>query len=439
MGLMSELTNNIRNDEKNYGYNKDQFMFHTGFKLFDFMNGQAVYNSKKKAEEYLTGIDAGKSIMIVGPTGSGKTTLGLQLAASIMQKYDESTLFIFDFEQSHTKARIQAVTGFSDEYLDSHVEIKKVGIYTDTVLKLVNQIASFKKQHVKELLTPNKEGVLNESGEPVKIMPPTFVFIDSIASMRPREANEGDELSSLTFGGRNAIANKDLFNRLLQPCMEANIIVIAINHITQNMSMGVTPPKASTRYLKNTEAVGGGSGIQYLCNLWLKVEPGNKLEEKDKYGIKGFVGQITVVKSRNSEGGRSIDMIFNQREGFDEDLSEFEFLNANKAIKGAGVGMYLENLPTTKFRMSTIKEKLATDQEFSKEFHRLTNELLKDSISISSRVQFQTEANAEARASGEVMDVAKINAEAGKAEAADNGVVPFPANAVPENSANLNE
>ncbi len=432
MGLMSELTANIRNDEKNFGYNKDQFMFHTGFKLFDYMNGQAVYNSKTESEDYLTGIDAGKSIMIVGPTGSGKTTLGLQLAASVMQKYDESTMFIFDFEQSHTKARIQAVTGMSDEYLDSHVEIKKVGIYTDTVLKLVNQIATFKKQHEKELLTPNKEGVLDENGKPVKIIPPTFVFIDSIASMRPREANEGDELSSLTFGGRNAIANKDLFNRLLQPCMEANIIVIAINHITQNMSMAGTPPKASTRYLKQNEAVGGGSGIQYLCNLWLKVEPGTKLEEKDKYGIKGFVGQITVVKSRNSEGGKSIDLVFNQREGFDEDLSEFEFLSANKAIKGAGVGMYLENLPTTKFRMSTLKEKLATDQAFHDEFHRLAEGLLESSIKVSSKIKFQTEANAEARANGEVMDVEKVNADAPVSE-------PFPANEVPEGSMALNE
>lgn len=385
MGLLTnELNQQIRNDSKAYGYSKGQFCLKTGFPLFDYLNGTVDYKDGKPI--YNIGIDAGKSVMIVGKSGSGKSSLGIQLAASIMKKYDESTMFIYDFEQSHTKARIKSLTGMTDEYFDTHVTIKSTGIYTETILKIVKQIAKFKKEHEKELLTDNQEGVYGDDGKLVKILPPTIIFIDSIASMRTQDAQDGEEMTALTGGARNAIANKDLFNRILQPCMEANIIVISINHINDNLSMGVTPPIASTRYLKNTESISGGKAILYLSNLLIKIEAGQKLEEKDKYGIKGFIANISVIKSRNSEGGTSIDMIFNQKEGFDEDLSEFEFLKANNKIKGAGIGMYLDGLDTIKFRMSNIKEKLKTEPKFYKRFKELVDETLKEHIKVSSKL-----------------------------------------------------
>lgn len=390
MGLMTnELTRAIREDVKNFGYSKPQFMHRTCFSLLDYTNGQV--EAVKGVEVLNLGIDAGKSIMIVGKPGSGKSTMGIQIADSIMKKYAESTLFIFDFEGSHTAARIKSITGMTDEYYDEHVTLNSVGIYTESVLKLVKQIAAFKKEHEKELLVDNAEGVLDEEGKPVKILPPTIIFIDSISGMKTRDYQEGDTLNGLTSGGRSAINNKELFVRMTQPCLDANIIVIAINQVTQNMSMGVTPPTASTRYLKNTEAVGGGTGIQFMTNLWLNVEAMDKLEEKDKYGIKGFLAKVTIVKSRNSEAGRSFTLVFNQREGFDEDLSEFEFLKANQIIKGAGVGMYLEGLETVKFRMSNIKEKLATIPEFRAKWDEVVKEALESSISVSSKIVLSTE------------------------------------------------
>ena len=393
MGLMTnELTRAIREDTKNYGYSKAQFMHKTCFPLLDYTNGQV--ESVKGFEVLNIGIDAGKSIMIVGKPGSGKSTFGIQVADSIMKKYAESTLFIFDFEGSHTAARIKSITGMTDEYYDEHVTLNSVGIYTESVLKLVKQIAAFKKEHEKELLVDNAEGVLDEDGKLVKILPPTIVFIDSISGMKTRDYQEGDTLNGLTSGGRSAINNKELFVRMTQPCLDANIIVIAINQVTQNMSMGVTPPTASTRYLKNTEAVGGGTGIQFMTNLWLNVEAGDKLEEKDKYGIKGFIAKITIVKSRNAEAGRSFNLVFNQREGFDEELSEFEFLKANQLIKGAGVGMYLDGLETVKFRMSNIKEKLATVPEFKAKWDEVVKDALESSVSVSSKIVLSSEEQA---------------------------------------------
>lgn len=381
MSLMTdELNSQIRNDRETYGYNIDQLSFKSDFPMFDYLNG-SIETGPNNTSRMNLGIDQGKSIMIVGKAGSGKSTFGIQLAYSVMKKYEESTMFLFDFEQSHTKARIQAITGMSNEYFDEHITINKVGIYTETVLKLVVKIAEFKKQHKDELMTENKEGLLDKDGKPVKILPPTFVFIDSIAAMRPQEMQEGDEMASLTAGARNAIANKGVFVKMLQPCMESNIIIICINHLNQNLNLGgITPPVAQTRFIKNTESVSGGVAILYLSNLWINIEAGNKLEEKDKYGIKGYEAKITIVKSRNAAAGKAANMIFNQYEGFDEDLSEFELLKANGLIKGAGVGMYLDGLDTEKFRMSNIKEKLKASPTFATRFKELVKETLDTSL-----------------------------------------------------------
>lgn len=392
MGLLTkELNNIIRSDNSEYGYQQEQKCFNTCFKIFDYSNGTVDYSDGKPI--FNVGIDGGKNIEIIGKAGSGKSSFSIQLIYSIMKKYSESTLYIYDFEQSHTKARIKSITGMDDEYFDDHVTILSTGIYTESVLKLIKQIAAFKtsKETKEKLLTENKEGIYDKkTGELVKVLPPTFVMIDSVASMRTRDAQDGDEMSSLTAGARNAIANKDFLNRILQPCMEANIILVAINHITDNVSMNMTPPVALTRYLKNTESISGGKAFAYLPNLILKIEAGPKLEEKDKYGIKGFVATITIVKSRNSEGGKDFEMVFNQKEGFDEDLSEFEFLKKNNKIKGAGIGLYLANLDTVKFRMSNLKEKLQSDPVFRQKYDELVLETLKETTRVSSKIDTST-------------------------------------------------
>src|SRR5574344_528192 len=237
--MTNELNGQIRSDEKTFGTNKDQIVMHTGMKILDYLNGQIDYAADKTERTYI-GIDAGKSVMIVGKPGSGKSTFALQIVYGIMKKYPESTLFIEDFEQSWTEARVKSVTGMTDAYYNDHVTMSKVGIYTGTVLKLVRQISAFKKEHEKDLLTDNLEGYLDKDGKPVKILPPTFVIIDSLAYMRMSDTQEGDkadEISGLSSGARNAIANKDLMTRILQPCMLANIIPVFINHVSSNIGM----------------------------------------------------------------------------------------------------------------------------------------------------------------------------------------------------------
>ena len=384
MGLMSDLKKAIESDEKNFGKENVPFMHKSDFQIFDYLNGQLDY-SKSGKPIFNVGSDAGTSSMVVGKPGSGKSTFAYQYAYSIMKKYDESSLYIMDFENAFKESRFKSITGCDTEYYKEHVTVKSTKIYTETVLKLVMQIAKFKTspEVEKQLLIENAEGIVDEDGKLTKILPPTFIIVDSLALMRTKDFQEAgknnDEFNGLTSGGRNAIVNKELMARIIQPCQEANIIVIFINHVNTNMSMGVTPAVSSTRFLSNNKSVSGGSAVQYSVNLFIEIEAKDKLDKDDKYGIKGFKANINIIKSRNASAGISTTMIFNQEEGFDEDLSMFELLYNNKKICGAGVGMYLPGLETKKFRMSTFKERLK-DEEFKNVWDVLCKQTLEEFV-----------------------------------------------------------
>ena len=408
MGLMTnDFMMTVHNDKKRFGYQAEDYMFKTGILPLDWANAQITMRDGKPFADI--GIDMGKIIMISGKPGCGKTTFGIQLAWSVMKKYEESTMFYLDYEGAFNPDRVMGLTGMTEEEVGgfekdkdgnplpgTRVQTKQIGIYRDTILKLAFQTRNFKLEHKKELLVENKEGILDRDGTVKKILPPTFIFVDSISGITAElDKKDEEEVGSLTEGGRDAIMNKKLFKKLIQPCLEANIIVIAINQETQNMGMGVTPPTATTRYLKNTQAVGGGSGIQFFTNLWINMEAGDKIDcTSDKLkrfdGVTGFFVKGTIVKSRNSEGGRTFNMVFDQRSGFDVDLSLFELLYEN-GKGGLGVGsLKLPGLENKKFRLANVKEMILTDPEFRDRFYELAEAKLRDSVTVSKNINFDS-------------------------------------------------
>jgi RecA/RadA recombinase len=380
--FINEL-NQIMSDAK-FGYNEDQTMISTGFEVIDYLNGNATLNSDG-SKRYNTGVDAGKIITIIGKTGVGKSTLALQMASSIVRRYEQSSLFVLDFEQSNSKDRIRAITGMTEEEFDQKVNIKKIGISTETVLQMISQIKQLKLENKKDLLTPNKEGIIDpETGKLKLILPPTIIFVDSVAMMMPKEVLEGEEMTGQMSATAMAKANTQLFKRLVQPCMEANIIMIFINHINQKISTGPTPTQASINYLKQDETLPGGNAPMYLTNTLLKIISSSKLDEEKTYKIKGFEAKVELIKSRTAPAGRSINMIFNQAEGFDRDLSLLEVIKANNMLKGAGVSYSLEGLDSVKFKLSEFKQKLRENKDLANHFYTLGKTLMQSSLRESS-------------------------------------------------------
>jgi hypothetical protein len=80
-------------------------------------------------------------------------------------------------------------------------------------------------------------------------------------------------------------------------------------------------------------------------------------------------------------------MIYNQREGFDQDLSMIDYLKTCGAIGGNGKAFYIQGMDDFKFRMSNVKEKMATSPEFREHVYATARAYMQASISESSKIQ----------------------------------------------------
>jgi hypothetical protein len=179
--------------------------------------------------------------------------------------------------------------------------------------------------------------------------------------------------------------NTQLVKRLTQICAVGNIMVIFINHINDKVSTGVMPTQADINFLKQDETLPGGKAIAFLTDTLIRITTSTKLDESKTYQIKGFETKIELVKSRTAAAGRTVTMVYNQLEGFDDELSMLEFIKSNKLLKGSPVSYYIEGKDDVKFRLSTFKQVLRENSEFKDFFYTLTEKLLKESLKTSSR------------------------------------------------------
>jgi hypothetical protein len=150
-----------------------------------------------------------------------------------------------------------------------------------------------------------------------------------------------------------------VFKRITQLCKEANIILITINHILQDVQINpMMHKKATIPGLKQGERLPGGLAAQYLAGTLIRVDVGSKLKPEETFGISGFIAELQVIKSRTNIAMRSVPVIFNQATGFDNELSLFQLLKNNNKINGAGSHLYLGNREDIKFSMKTFKQTL---------------------------------------------------------------------------------
>lgn len=230
------------------------FTNETGLTNLDYLNGQIVPLDDGSKQLY-TGISSGRAIMCIGKSGTGKSTMAMQIAYNIASRYENGLVYIYDFEQNNTKDRFRGVTGSSEEWFKEHCMILREGISTEAVLRTLSKIKELKLKNEKEILVPNENGIKDENGEIVKVLPPSVVIIDSLAMMMPENLLAEEEVGGSMAATAVAKTNTAFFKRAIQLCNRANIILIMVNHITQQIAIGVTPPSAQVNYLKQDEAI----------------------------------------------------------------------------------------------------------------------------------------------------------------------------------------
>lgn len=378
---MTKLTGILRNDAKEFGgVSEYDFTTRTGFENLDYLNGQISVLDDGTKQLY-TGVSNGRMIMIIAKSGAGKSTMAMQISHNIATRYgDKGLVYLYDFEQDNNIERYRSVTGATNAWCAEHLTIYRDNISTDKLFKALVQVKKFKLEHEKDFLVDNENGIKDETGKVVQVMAPTVFIVDSLAMMMPSDNLENDEMQGSMNATAIAKANTQFFKRVVQVCNKANIIMIFVNHITQQIAMGVTPPSAVVNYLKQDEAISGGKAAIYITDTLIKITTGAKLEEDKLWGIKGFEAKVEICKSRHAPAGRSVNMIFDQTNGFQNELSMLDYLKSNGKLKGNGMAYYIEGYENCKFRLSNFKEKLNSNPEFKAAFIKLARNTLYTSI-----------------------------------------------------------
>lgn len=352
----------------------------TGFANFDFMNGyiQTVENTEKGIHEqyYSTGVSNGSFIMVIGRSGCGKSTFCEQIAANIVRPFPKAMVFEDSSETlSMTWQRRELLTGYSGEELKNRYIIRDSGITAENFYKRIKMIYNLKMENKDDFMYDT--GRLDTFGNPIMMFEPTVYIMDSIALLMPEDILEKDELSGTMSTTAGAKVVTQVFRGIIQMLKAANIILIAVNHILDDVSIGPMRKKPSLAYLKMGETLPRGKTIIYLANTIIRLDDVTKLKSDEKFKVPGSLVDVTLVKSRSARANQTTTLLFNQNTGFDPVLSAFLFMQQKGRVHGAGVGLYIDDHKEFKFSMGNFKEKMKNEDFYNMFMDAYSDELFK--------------------------------------------------------------
>lgn len=348
----------------------------TGFLNLDFANGYIQEVNGKYL--YEIGIADGSINMIISDSGVGKTTICTQIAANIVKRFKTSTVFYEQAEVGTNIQRIKDLSGFkTDKEFSDRFIIRDAGITIESIFDRVKMVHDIKVNNQSEYLYDT--GMIDARGEPIYKFEPTIFIVDSVKMVLSKKNAEADESTNMS-AAVNAKANSEYYTKMVPLCREANIIMLLINHITTDINTGFLPKKSELPYLKQGEHISGGKSLTYIQNNIFRLDIKSKLKEEEGMGIHGFVVNIDIVKSRSNISSRAnCFLVFDQKNGYDSDLSLLLLLKENKIIEGSGAYLKLPGYDK-KFSQKQFKEILYSDSQFYNIFIQLCIEYLKNTL-----------------------------------------------------------
>lgn len=153
---------------------KVSLVYPSGVDVMDYRNGRIERGVPT------VGFDGGKIISIIGKSGSGKSTLAIQTACNIVAPYENGNVFHYDFERATNFARIETLSGWTPEVIEHKYKILQRNIYSESIYKVVKAIDKIKNDPAKYDEIKLDSGVKDSNGEPIYVLPPTVILIDSL-------------------------------------------------------------------------------------------------------------------------------------------------------------------------------------------------------------------------------------------------------------------
>lgn len=340
----------------------------TGYLGIDFLNGAYIHVSPDGGDTFFypsIGLVDGSYIQLIGRSGAGKSTLAIQIAANIVRPFPDAVVFEDQTEAGTMESRKDSITGFYG------MELKKRFITRDNGITSENVYQRIKIIHDEKINNPDKylynTGFLDTMGNPIHKFVPTVYIVDSIAMLVPDNQADEDELSGQMGASAIAKTNTAVFKKILSKLKAANIILIGVNHILDDIQMGYVKKQTQLRYLKEGERLPGGKIVNYSATNVLRLDD-SKGKADDKYGLSGAATiKLSMVKSRTNISGTSIPMILDSN-GFDSELSLLEYLDEHELIDHRASKYWLKMNPDVTFTRKDFKNMMATNPEFKQMF-----------------------------------------------------------------------
>jgi RecA/RadA recombinase len=338
----------------------------TGLNVMDYYNARYFMNHESKQHELFTGLPTGKLIMMIGYTGTGKTTLAVQNAWSMVAPFQEGSIFHIDLENAWSIERTADITGVSVDTVKTKY-FRTEPISLDKIYAFIKRVIFAKQERMKN---PNDPIWVTNPHTGERMVTPTVFLIDTVAALQSEEVlSENEEMGKLMYEkGAQAGANNAFAQRLAGMIGEVNITIFAINHVRVGISDGGSPKPKRVQYLAADETVPGGTGFPQYADYFLHLRPTDSLTMKadEGFAIPGKIVKCSIIKSRLSYDGRQFDLVLTDN-GFSNAWSNLQFLKSVKAIKGAGAHLFIEapdGRATRKFAQRNWSEFYEGDQEF---------------------------------------------------------------------------
>jgi RecA/RadA recombinase len=365
--------------EGNYGREAGPvMMFRTGFDLLDFRLGYIDLATQLPR----IGIPCGRILYLTAFSGVGKSTLAAQICRALAIQFPNIGFANYlDREQSMTYERLCTLNPFSISLQEcySHFILTNQGIYTEVVERIIRTAHADKMEMFKNgLRVPVLDSFNNHvhnpiTGDPEYMPPPTIIVLDSLYMLTPLDNQEAayDDRTNMD-NARIVAANSTMLRMMSGLLEEANIMLIIVNHLRKRISTSRFPQPAQLNYLNQDEHLPGGDVPIYLSRTLLKMKAYGKMDPEKDYGIDGYRVMIQVLKSMTSRAGAECTLIYDPVNGYDNDLTNLEYLRTMKLMDGISTGKYQIPGSVRRFTRSNFKQLLHEDVEFRHVFRTYT-------------------------------------------------------------------
>ena len=118
---------------------------------------------------------------------------------------------------------------------------------------------------------------------------------------------------------------------------------------TKQMEKEIQTYNKDTRKPAKIKTLNVKKELPDLSKISSKNLDNTKLKDTEGLGVAGNIVDLTLLKSRTSNVGKSIPLIFDHKRGFDAELSLLQLLKDMKMINGAGAYLYFKDRSDMKF------------------------------------------------------------------------------------------